>query len=412
MNPEHAQRIGYLINQYPKISHTFIRREILALEALGTPITRISVRRSTDRLLGESDIQEALKTTYILTQNPRCAYDFLAAMLVCLPRILPAIKTAILLMVRTCSVVKPIAYLLEACWLYRFCNAEGITHIHTHFGTNAASVAMLCRKLKGPTFSVTIHGPEEFDSPLALALDRKVHESAFVVAISSFCRSQLFRWTNLHDWPKVVEIHCTIDDSFLAPENHTLIEHKHFVSIGRLCEQKGQLLLLQALAMVAQEHPDVTLHLIGDGELRPHLEEFIGAHNLAKNVQLHGWKDETQISAHIDRSSALVLPSFAEGLPVVIMESFARRRPVLSTYVAGIPELVDEKCGWLVPPGNASKLRDSMLEIINTSPGKLYEMGCAGFERVRRMHNSQNEAKKIKQKLTDQGNSNGISYDA
>lgn len=400
MNQTPEPRIAYLINQYPKISHTFIRREILALEAQGVQITRISIRESADTLCDETDKQEKQKTIYMLSRHPRCVYSFFTAALSCLPRMLPAIAATFALMSRSCSILKPVIYLLEACWLYQFCTSQGISHIHTHFGTNAASVAMLCRKLKGPEFSVTIHGPEEFDSLATLALDRKILESKFVVAISSFCRSQLFRWVNYQNWGKIVEIRCTVDEDFIAPDNYSLIEQKRFVSIGRLCEQKGQLLLLQAFAMVLEEHPDVRLHIIGDGELRCLLEGFINTHKMHDNILLHGWQDASQISMHIDQCSALILPSLAEGLPVVIMEAFARRRPVLSTYIAGIPELVDAKCGWLIPAGDVYKLRDSILQIISTSSEKIYEMGNVGLERVRTMHDSHTEAKKLKLKLT------------
>jgi colanic acid/amylovoran biosynthesis glycosyltransferase len=270
-----------------------------------------------------------------------------------------------------------------------------VEHIHVHFGTNSATVAMLCRKMGGPTYSMTIHGPEEFDSPLAIALDEKIRHAKFVVAISSYCRSQLFRWIPFSDWKKIKEVHCAVNEGFLAKENIEFLEPKRFLSVGRLCEQKGQMLLLEAFQKVYQIHKDAQLHLVGDGEFREAIEAYISENGLKNNVHLLGWKSSDEIAEQMDKCSAMVLPSFAEGLPVVIMEALARKRPVISTFIAAIPELIDNRCGWLVPAGNAHKLSEVMLEVINTPSEQLYSMGCIGFNRILAEHNSILEAKKL-----------------
>jgi glycosyltransferase involved in cell wall biosynthesis len=110
--------------------------------------------------------------------------------------------------------------------------------------------------------------------------------------------------------------------------------------VGRLCEQKGQFLLLEAVARLASEGVPVELVLAGDGELRGDLERLIEAQGMAGFVNITGWVDSKRVRDEILSARVLVLPSFAEGLPVVIMEAMALGRPVVSTYVAGIPELV------------------------------------------------------------------------
>lgn len=391
-----SAKVAYLVNQYPKISHTFIRREILALEAQGTSVVRISVRETQEQLSDSIDREEKKITHYILGQSKvKTAWNLIKAFLLCLPKLLPALRSTVFLCKRSCALLRPIIYLFEACSLYQFCKKQNIGHIHVHFGTNSTTVAMLCRKLGGPTYSMTIHGPEEFDSPKAIALDKKIRHAKFVVAISSYCRSQLFRWAQSSDWPKIAEVHCVVNTEFLVSDNESAIEPKRFLSVGRLCEQKGQMLLLAAFHKVYLRHPDAQLHLIGDGEFREPIEKFIQEHGLQNNVYLHGWRDSNYIAEQLDKCSAMVLPSFAEGLPVVIMEAFARCRPVISTYIAGIPELVTPDCGWLVPAGHIEKLSEAMEEALSMSPSQLYAMGNRGLNKINQAHNPAIEAKKL-----------------
>jgi glycosyltransferase involved in cell wall biosynthesis len=113
-------------------------------------------------------------------------------------------------------------------------------------------------------------------------------------------------------------------------------------------------------------------------------------------VGITGWASSSDVAGYIADSRALVLPSFAEGLPVVIMEAFALKRPVISTYVAGIPELVENGVnGWLVPAGSAEALADAMRQALAASPEKLARMGRAGYERVTQNHDIRKEAAKL-----------------
>lgn len=294
-----------------------------------------------------------------------------------------------------CRFIANLIYLLEACRLLKICKKEGVQHVHAHFGTNSTSVVMLCRIIGGPKYSFTVHGPEEFDKPIQISLSNKILHADFVVAITSYCRSQLCRWTAFHNWDKIKEVHCTIDDEVTEAPHTTINTSNTFVTIGRLCEQKGQMLLLQAAKQLKQNGTTIKLNIIGDGELRPKIEEFIAEAGLSEDVNLLGWQSTQQIIKTLDQSSALLLPSFAEGLPVVIMESYARSKPVLSTYIAGIPELVDEKCGWLVPAGNVDQLADTIKTITQTSTYKLDTLGNEGFKKVMAEHNSKTEAKKL-----------------
>jgi glycosyltransferase involved in cell wall biosynthesis len=218
-------------------------------------------------------------------------------------------------------------------------------------------------------------------------LGEKIQRAAFVAAISSFGRSQLFRRCDFRQWPKIRVVRCGVDEAFLGPDPVPIPESRRLVSIGRLCEQKGQLLLVEAMARLHEEGRAAELVLIGDGVLRRELEAAIVRNRLEKNVHILGWADSATVRRALDESCAFVLPSFAEGLPVVIMEAMARARPVLSTFVAGIPELVvPGRNGWLVPAGSVDALVDGVRQILDAPLEQLARMGLCGREDVRRQH--------------------------
>lgn len=374
-----------------------MRREILALEALGAQVVRVSVRSVNEELVDESDKNEADKTHTIINSSKfKSIGNLLFHALLCLPRITRCFGVWLQLVHNARDdYLKHFFYWAEACWLLKFSDRQGVSHIHAHFGTNPATVAILCHAMGGPTYSITFHGPEEFDSPRQLSLGLKVQHAKFVVAITSFCRSQLFRWVEFAWWDKVKEVHCSVDELNLAAAPKDLIPSGCFLSIGRFCEQKGQMLLLGAFARLHKTHPDAVLHLVGDGEMRQLLEAFIAEKQLQDSVVLHGWQNETKIIELLDASTVMVLPSFAEGLPVVIMESFARRTPVITTYIAGIPELVDEQTGWLIPAGCEESLLNAMQLSLSTTEKALRDMGEQAIRKVRARHSAITEAKQL-----------------
>jgi glycosyltransferase involved in cell wall biosynthesis len=291
-----------------------------------------------------------------------------------------------------------LVYLAEACALLRWMMQDDVEHLHAHFGTNPTAVAMLCRALGGPPYSFTVHGPGEFDRATVLALDRKIANARFVVAISQFGRSQLYRWADYKDWPKIQVVHCGLNDSFIDAPHTELPDTPRLVCVGRLCEQKGQLLLIEAAAKLHREGVDFALTLVGDGEMRSACEQLIRRHHLTERVTITGWASADQVRRQLIDARALVLPSFAEGLPVVIMEALALGRPVISTYVAGIPELVRPgECGWLVPAGDIDALATAMRDALSRDVDELTQMGAAGRTLAQREHNVHVEAAKLLQ---------------
>jgi glycosyltransferase involved in cell wall biosynthesis len=389
-------KIAYFVNHYPKVSHTFIRREILALERRGLEVERIALRGWGEALPDPEDVRERERTHYVLRGGlSSLLLPVLRTLLGAPRRFWAALRLA-------CSLSREsdrplpyhLVYLAEACHLARWLARSGARHVHAHFGTNSAEVALLAHILGGPSYSFTVHGPDEFLRPLGLA--EKTRRSAFVVAISSFGRSQLYARCRTEDWPKVKVVHCGLEPAFYADAVQEITTAPRLVCVGRLCEAKGQLLLVEAAArVVAAGHP-LELVLAGDGPLRMELEASIRKHSLEKHIRITGWIGSSDVRREILAARALVLPSFAEGLPVVIMEAMALRRPVLTTYVAGIPELVrDGENGWLFPAGSVENLAAAMEDCLARPVEQLQVLGATGFERVLERHSIDNEAGKL-----------------
>jgi colanic acid/amylovoran biosynthesis glycosyltransferase len=224
-----------------------------------------------------------------------------------------------------------------------------------------------------------------------------VRHSAFVVAISSYTCSQLYRWVDYADWPKVKLIHCGIESAFHELSSPPVtVTAPRLVSVGRLSAQKGQLLMVAAAHVLAQRGLDFELVLVGDGEMRSQIEALIAAHSLEGKVRLTGALGTKQVREEMLRAQGLMLPSFAEGLPIVIMEAMALRRPVLTTFVGGIPELVlPGKTGWLFPAGSVDALTEAVEDFLSRSTDELRIMGDAARARVLDRHSIDVEVVKL-----------------
>lgn len=296
------------------------------------------------------------------------------------------------------SLALQIIYMAEGARIAARSRALGLDHIHAHFGTNSARVATYARILGGPSISFTVHGPEEFDKPQALDLGGKLALSAFCATVSSFGRSQMYRWATPQDLAKVQIVHCGLDLSRWTDPQPMPDGPLHLVAVGRFAEQKGFGLLIRSFARAWRANPRLRLSLVGDGELRPMIQDIIAAEGMADAVHLLGWQDESGVRAAMDAAHALVTPSFAEGLPVVIMEAMARARPVIATYIAGIPELVrPDHEGWLVPAGDADLLAQAMLQAADTPATVLHAMGQAARARVTQRHDIRDSARHLAQ---------------
>jgi glycosyltransferase involved in cell wall biosynthesis len=331
--------VAYLMNQYPYASCTFIRREIVELEKLGFTISRFAIRPTEHALTDDLDRAELAKTRCILGGGAAALLGNALRTVVGRPA---AFARALGLAVKTGrrserGVLVHLAYLAEACTALTWSQDLGVEHVHAHFATNPTAVAMLLRTLGGPTYSFTVHGPDEFDLAHSLSLDEKIARSRFVATISHFARSQLYRWCDREEWAKIHIVRCGVNQAFLSAPPTPPPSAPRLLNIGRLSAQKGQLLLVEAAHRLHREGLAFTIDIVGDGEMRKPLEALIARYGLGDKVRLLGWQTEAQVRQHLLDARALVLPSFAEGLPVVLMEALALGRPVVTTTIAGCP---------------------------------------------------------------------------
>ncbi len=392
------KKVAYLVNQYPKVSHSFIRREIAGIEACGLEVKRYSIRSLESELVDEADIQELQNTRYVV---PTGIFGLLVNLIrTVFTRPLGFFKALRLAwqvgLNSQRGIIYHLIYLIEACTLLQWLIEDQVNQVHVHFGTNSTTVAMLCHELGGPPYSFTVHGPEEFDKAQGIGLTEKINHAAFVVAISSFGKSQLFRWCDYKQWSKIHVVRCGVDDAFLNQELTPIPSQPSFVCVGRLSEQKGHILLIEAVSQLAAEGLQFKLVFVGDGELRPQIETLIEQLQLQNYIEITGWATNAEVQQYILASQIMVLPSFAEGLPVVLMEALALGRPVITTYVAGIPELVKPgENGWLVPAGSVEALKNAMKTALQAEAETLETMGQQGQKAVAQQHDIYKESRHL-----------------
>ena len=193
-------------------------------------------------------------------------------------------------------------------------------------------------------------------------------------------------------------VRCSVQPEFIdsLPDQGFPAE-PHFVCVGRLCAEKGQALLIQAAARLLNAGHRLRVSLVGDGPHRKALEQLIREANIQEHVTIVGWQSSEKIRELLLQSTALVIPSFAEGLPIVALESLAMRRPVIATSIAAMSELIEnEQSGWLIPPGSVEHLVEAMKAAIECPPAKLQTMGECGRQRVLELHHPARQAEQLR----------------
>ena len=395
-------RVAYFTNFYPAVTHTFIRREIRATEAAGVTVFRYALR-SDERIVDPEDLRERAQTRYIIGAGARELLRGCVSALLTQPL---AVARAIRL---TCKigwrsdrgVLMHFAYLVEAILLAYWCRQNAIQHIHAHFGTNPAAIALLAGQVAKIPYSFTAHGPEEFEKAPWLSLDLKLEHAVFAVCVSAFGRSQLMLWSRPDQWRKIAVVHCGLDSAFFERPVQAPSPSSRLVCVGRLDARKGQIVLVSAVRRLRDAGIHCETVLVGDGygdkAMRYCVEDAVRRAGLQREVTITGWLPGDRVKAEIEAARALVLPSFSENMPVVIMEALALGRPVISTYVAGIPELIQpRKTGWLVPAGDEIALAEAMREALAAPLEQLAAMGDAGRLHVINQHDSSTEAIKLR----------------
>lgn len=382
-----AGPIAYLTGEYPKVSHTFIQREIVALRALGVEVLPCTVRRPpASQVVGADQKAEAERTFCILESARRAPHRLILAHLGWLSRAPGRWLAALGLAWRTRSpgakaALYQLFYFLEAGLLADHLRRKGVVHLHNHFANSSCSVAMLTSAISGIPYSFTMHGPAIFYEPMRWRIDEKIARARFVACISHFCRSQGMYFSDPEHWPKLRIVHCGVDPTAYGRRERGAFG-KRVLFVGRLDPVKGAPLLIEAFARVAADHPDASLTVVGDGPSRALAEAMAQDLGLADRVAFLGFRSQAEVADLLEEADMLVLPSFAEGVPVVLMEAMASRIPVVASLVAGVPELVEEGVsGFLVPPGDVETLA-ARIATLMADPERARAMGLAGRARV------------------------------
>lgn len=408
--------LAVLVNAYPRPSHTFIRREIHALEAAGERVLRFTVRPAAAPLPDPQDEAER-QVTAALFDRPGPALAAAARAAVTRPlRFASALAAAAALARRTGEGPRAwprhAAYLAQAARLREQLDHAGVRHLHAHFGDNAAAVALLTRRLGGPPFSFTVHGPEDLETPPSapppgrdpLSLTQKTAEAAFVAGVSAYGQRELAARVRPVHRSKVRQVRCGLPDRVLdadppawpAATTGKDGPPRTLLFVGRLVARKQPAELCEAFAdALTRDGAAGKLILCGDGPERERVEAVIAERDLAPHVHLAGWADDRAVRDQLGRAHALVLPSLAEGLPVVLTEAFAAARPVITTPAAGVPELVSPACGWLVEPGNPRALTDALHDALTAPDAELKARGQTGRQRVQQRHRVAEEVARL-----------------
>lgn len=354
------KRLGYLCSEFPALSHTFISREIAILEREGFEIFTASINPTREiEKLSDEDRARA-KSTYCVKRTPKLKMLGLFLSYSLKPRRFAA---ALAISLRLAWLggprdpVKALGYFFQAILLHSWARGKGINHVHVHFPNPAATVALVATRFGGLTFSLTVHGSDEFYDVERYILREKFRAAVFVRCIGYYCRSQVMRLTPAEQWPKLHVIRCGLFADEFSPRPGRVARTREILCVGRLCPSKGQALLLDAAEILETKGLDFQIVLLGGGEDLDMIKRLVRERRLERRITVEGAVSHQRIREELETAGLFVLPSFAEGIPIALMEAMAAGVPVVSTAITGIPELIEDgEDGILVQASNVEQL--------------------------------------------------------
>jgi glycosyltransferase involved in cell wall biosynthesis len=394
-------RLAYLTSQYPATSHTFISREVAAVRKLGVSLDTFSIRPPSPAELQDEGIAAEARNTFTVLKQP--ATTILRAHL----------ATAVSNpggYLRTLGLAfshRPpglrgfglsLAHFAEAVALARELRRRQITRLHNHFANSAATVGYLASRLLKMPWSFTMHGISETDYPAGLLLGRKIAAADFVACVSYFGRAQAMRVVTPDCWSKLHVVRCGLPLSEL-PEPARRGSAKTLITVGRLSPEKGQAGLLEAFAAICRDRDSLELVLVGDGPEADRLRTLAAHLGISERVRFAGRLSEADTLGEIAKANVLVLPSFMEGLPIVLMEAMAYGTAVIASRVAGIPELVEDgQNGLLFTPSNWDELASCIRRLVDDDALRQTLAGC-GQRKVAAEFDIEHSAKRLRELL-------------
>jgi colanic acid/amylovoran biosynthesis glycosyltransferase len=383
--------VGYITDQYPATSHTFVQREVLALRERDVDVRTFSIHRvGPEHVLSRVDREEFETTCALLP--PRAEHLFAAHLTALLSHPLAYLATlayALRLPGRNPRVrLWQLFYFGEAMLLWWRCRRLGVRHVHAHFTSPGADVAHMFgqfarRAYSGEaSWSFTAHGAD-IPNTDDRTLGAKVRDADFVVCVSDYGRSQLMMLVDEGHWEKIHVVRCGLDLNGFPPNRRASRSGvTEILTVGRLVSVKGHGVLLEAIARLAESGESVTATFVGDGPRRAALEQLARQLGIADRVSFAGRVGQDDIGRYYEDADVFCLPSFSEGLPVVLLEAMAAGLPVVASRIAGIPELIEHgRSGLLVPPGRADLLADALGTLL-VDPGRRADLAAEARRRV------------------------------
>jgi glycosyltransferase involved in cell wall biosynthesis len=285
------------------------------------------------------------------------------------------------------AVLYHLLYFAEAVVIGEWMRREGLDHLHVHLANAACTAAMLLPKTHGIRYSITVHGPDEFYDSGFYHLREKVEGASFICCISRFCRSQLMMASSPEHWAKMEVCPLGVDPEAFQPRRPIAGDVFHILCVGRLAPAKGQAILLAAVARLVERGRHVHADLAGDGPDRSALEKEAARLNVARSVTFHGAVNQDRVRELLSRADVFVLPSFAEGVPVSLMEAMAMEIPCVSTIIAGIPELIESGEDGILVPASDSDLVAGAIEKLIEDPEFRLRLGRTARRKIVEQYN-------------------------
>jgi colanic acid/amylovoran biosynthesis glycosyltransferase len=393
VNPNSRKpKLAYLNSEYPYFSQSFILREIRKLRTMGFDIRVVSINPA-DRPYNELSVEERDEATHTYYVKSAGLVAIALAHLSTLMRSPIAYLRGLLYSLRLAGadlskLVPTFGYFVEAVVVGRWMKAQKLNHLHVHLANPGCTVGLITSRIFPIEFSFTAHGPDEFYDAPGYCLKEKITRASFVVCIGYFSRSQLMLLSEPHNWDKLEVAPLGVDpEVFTLRPSRTANNPFEILCVGRLVPAKGQHILLSAIYQLAKSERRVRLRLVGGGPDREILEREVIKRGLSEYVVFEGVINQDQIRELFYNADVFVLPSFAEGIPVALMEAMAMGVPCVTTFVAGISELIRNGVdGILVAPSDRDGLVQAIERLID-SPELCRELARSGRERVVEKYN-------------------------
>jgi len=352
-------RVGYVLKMFPRLSETFILNELLELERQGVEASVFSLMHPADGRFHGQLAELDLTVEYFPREKLESAWGKIRA----LPaEIAPGFErwSEAADFLGRHGIPGDLDLLMRAVLIAARARQHGIGHLHAHFATIATRVAALVNILTGIPFSFTAHAKDIFRQTVDRTLFAElVERAAFAITVSDYNREYIVAHTPGIDADKLIRLYNGVDLGFFKPNGRPRSsERPHILSVGRLVPKKGFDHLLRALRACKDGGFPFRASIVGDGEERDALHELRDRLGLGADVEFLGGLPQQEVRRLLEEANLVALACVrdADGnmdaLPTVLLEALALDLPIVSTSLTGIPEIVGEDAGILVPPGD------------------------------------------------------------